>query len=145
MPSGITTTPVSGLQHIDALLDEGPDWNYLTAPGNANTIYYTFSIYANTIYYTFSIASGNEKDRTGQEAFSVAQQVSGCRDCDGADGQARIRSQAFRAGGAQDARADRSTDHSRGTPASRITDQTGRRGRPPLSSQSDNGRNRPTK
>ncbi|OON59271.1 hypothetical protein B0920_23030 [Massilia sp. KIM] len=63
--SDITTTPVSGLQHIDALLDEGPDWNYLTAPGNANTI-----------YYTFSIASGNEKDRTGQEAFSFAQQVS---------------------------------------------------------------------
>ncbi|WP_156328069.1 reprolysin-like metallopeptidase [Massilia sp. WF1] len=65
----ITTTPLSGLNHIDALLDTGPDWNYLT-PNN------------NTIYYTFSVASGNEdpkyaqKNFTGtQQAFSSAQQA----------------------------------------------------------------------
>jgi len=31
----VTTTPFSGLNHIDALLDKGPDWNFLsnsTAP-----------------------------------------------------------------------------------------------------------------
>lgn len=61
--SDLTTTPLSGLNHIDALLDIGPDWNYLT--GNP----------ANTIYYTFSVSSGNEKDVTGQVAFSAAQQA----------------------------------------------------------------------
>jgi hypothetical protein len=60
--SDITTTPLSGLNHIDALLDTGPDWNYLTPAGN-------------TLYYTFSITSGNETGQTGQEAFTLAQQV----------------------------------------------------------------------
>lgn len=61
--SDLTNTPVSGLNHIDALLDAGPDWNYLTSGGN-------------TIYYTFSTASGNEQGETGQETFTVAQQAS---------------------------------------------------------------------
>lgn len=60
--SDITTTPLSGLNHIDALLDTGPDWNFLTS----NT--------PNTLYYTFSVSSGNESSRTGQEAFTLAQQ-----------------------------------------------------------------------
>jgi serralysin len=60
--SDITTTPTSGLNHIDALLDTGPDWNYLTPSGN-------------TIYYTFSILSGNEAGQTGQEAFTLSQQT----------------------------------------------------------------------
>jgi len=58
----ITTTPTSGLNHIDALLDTGPDWNYLTPAGN-------------TLYYTFSIASGNESGQSGQAAFTLAQQA----------------------------------------------------------------------
>jgi hypothetical protein len=58
----ITTTPTSGLNYIDALLDTGPDWNYLTPAGN-------------TLYYTFSITSGNEAGQSGQEAFTLAQQV----------------------------------------------------------------------
>lgn len=62
--SEVLTTPLSGLRHIDALLDKGPDWNYLTAPSNSNTI-----------YYTFSIASSNEEGKTGQEAFSASQQT----------------------------------------------------------------------
>jgi len=60
--SDITNTPLSGLNHIDALLDSGPDWNYLTNAGN-------------TLRYTFSITSGNEDGKTGQAAFSVAQQA----------------------------------------------------------------------
>jgi hypothetical protein len=63
--SDITTTPTSGLNHIDALLDTGPDWNYLTRTGNT----------ANTLFYTFSTLSGNEAGKTGQEAFTLAQQV----------------------------------------------------------------------
>ena len=55
----ITTTPTSGLNHIDALLDTGPDWNYLTPAGN-------------TLYYTFSVASGNESGKSGQAAFTLA-------------------------------------------------------------------------
>lgn len=58
----ITTTPTSGLNHIDALLDSGPDWNYLTPAGN-------------TLYYTFSIASGNEAEQSGQQAFTLSQQA----------------------------------------------------------------------
>lgn len=61
--SDITTTPLSGLNHIDALLDKGPDWNYFS---NSN---------ANVLFYTFSTESGNEADKSGQETFSVAQQA----------------------------------------------------------------------
>ncbi|MGH8853107.1 MAG: DUF4214 domain-containing protein [Telluria sp.] len=61
--SDLTITPLSGLNHIDALLDIGPDWNYLTG------------VTTNTIYYTFSISSGNEKDVVGQEVFSQDQQT----------------------------------------------------------------------
>jgi Ca2+-binding RTX toxin-like protein len=60
--SDITTTPLSGLNHIDALLDTGPDWNYLTPAGN-------------TLYYTFSVLSGNEAGQTGQEGFTLVQQT----------------------------------------------------------------------
>lgn len=59
--SDITNTVTSGLNHIDALLDTGPDWNYLTPAGN-------------TILYTFSIATGNEAQQTGQQVFSAGQQ-----------------------------------------------------------------------
>lgn len=61
--SDIEVTPRSGLIHIDALLDKGPDWNYMTG-GTANTI-----------YYTFSVSSGNESDTSGQEGFTQAQQI----------------------------------------------------------------------
>lgn len=50
----------SGLRHIDALLDYGPDWNFQNPGGNV-------------IRYTFSITSGNEQGETGQVAFSAAQ------------------------------------------------------------------------
>jgi serralysin len=60
--SDITTTALSGLVHIDALLDIGPDWNYMTPAGN-------------TILYTFSVSSGNEQQFSGQSAFSAAQQA----------------------------------------------------------------------
>jgi hypothetical protein len=58
----ITTTPTTGLNHIDALLDTGPDWNFLTQAGN-------------TLYYTFSILTGNEAGQSGQEAFTLSQQA----------------------------------------------------------------------
>jgi serralysin len=61
--SDINTTEYSSLNHIDALLDAGPDWNYLTPAGN-------------TILYTFSVTSGNESGRAGQQAFTPAQQGS---------------------------------------------------------------------
>lgn len=63
--SDIENTPLSPLFHVNALLDEGPDWNFLTPGGN-------------TILYTFSVASGNEvrsgTPLTGQQAFSVSQE-----------------------------------------------------------------------
>ena len=59
--SDINTTELSNLNHIDALLGAGPDWNYLTPAGN-------------TILYTFSVTAGNESGRAGQEAFTLAQQ-----------------------------------------------------------------------
>ncbi|GAB3425996.1 DUF4214 domain-containing protein [Massilia solisilvae] len=54
-------TPLSGYNYIDALLDQGPDWNFLTPAGN-------------TLLYTFSVTAGNEDGRSGQQAFSAAQQ-----------------------------------------------------------------------
>lgn len=59
--SDITTIPLSGLHHIDALLDTGPDWNYLTSTNN-------------TIYYTFSVTSGNEDAKSTQKIFTGTQQ-----------------------------------------------------------------------
>ncbi|MDN4053587.1 DUF4214 domain-containing protein [Massilia sp. YIM B02763] len=70
--SDITTTPVTGLNYIDALLDTGPDWNFLSTLSGA-------AIY--TLTYTFSIASGNEDAKYAQanytgalQAFSASQQ-----------------------------------------------------------------------
>ncbi len=45
--SQINTTPLSGLSHVDALLDNGPGWIWLTPQRP-------------TIYYTFSVSSGLE-------------------------------------------------------------------------------------
>jgi hypothetical protein len=59
--SDITNIKFSGLNHIDALLDKGPDWNYLSG--------------TSTLSYTFSVTSGNEQGQTGQQAFSLAQQA----------------------------------------------------------------------
>ena len=58
----LTNLPLSGYEHIDALLDKGPHWNFITG------------LPANTLYYTFSITSGTEAGKTGQEAFTLAQQ-----------------------------------------------------------------------
>ena len=55
--SDLNTTPLSGLNHIDALLDTGPDWNYLSTG-------------LNTISYTFSTASGNEEIRADDPQYS---------------------------------------------------------------------------
>ena len=56
----IDVVVLSGLNHIDALLDKGPDWNFQTTA-------------INQITYTFSIAAGNETGETGQQAFSASQ------------------------------------------------------------------------
>jgi hypothetical protein len=70
--SDITTTPLSGLNYIDALLDTGPDWNYLTTSAGTPIT---------TLTYTFSVAAGNEDAASAQanftgsaQAFSAAQQ-----------------------------------------------------------------------
>jgi serralysin len=54
------TTPFSTYNHIDALLDSGPHWNFVTGT-------------TNTLKYTFSVTSGLESTKTGQAAFSDAQ------------------------------------------------------------------------
>lgn len=65
--SDLIITPLSPLGHINALLDQGPDWNYLT--GGVD----------NTILYTFSVASGNEVRSGGavteSQSFSISQQL----------------------------------------------------------------------
>ena len=70
--SDITTTPLSGLNYIDALLDTGPDWNYLTTSAGTPVT---------TLTYTFSVAVGNEDAASAQanftgsvQAFSASQQ-----------------------------------------------------------------------
>jgi hypothetical protein len=70
--SDITVIPTSGLNHIDALLDTGPDWNYFTSASGQS----------NVLYFTFSVTSGNESASStqsifygNQQAFSTAQQA----------------------------------------------------------------------
>lgn len=60
--SDIQSTPKSTYNYIDALLDDGPHWNF-------------FTLTSNTIKYTFSIASGNETGQAGQAAFSADMQA----------------------------------------------------------------------
>jgi hypothetical protein len=57
----LSTTPQCGLNHIDALIAELPDWNYLT-PGR------------NEIFYTFSVSSGTQSGHA-PAAFNAAQQT----------------------------------------------------------------------
>jgi serralysin len=64
--SDIMTTPLSGLNYIDALLDSGPDWNYLTTASRA-------PVY--TISYTFSVGSGTEDAASAAQSFTGAQQA----------------------------------------------------------------------
>jgi hypothetical protein len=63
----VTTPLLSGLNHIDALLDDGPGWNYL-APSTANTITYTFSTASGT-------QTGNTSLQSTPSAFTVLQQI----------------------------------------------------------------------
>lgn len=58
----VTDIPLSGLTHIDALLDDGPSWNFLVPTRT-------------TIFYTFSVTSGTEDGRTGLSAFNASQQA----------------------------------------------------------------------
>ncbi len=58
--SDIQTIPLSTYNHIDALLDSGPHWNFVTGT-------------TNTLKYTFSVSVGNESGKTGQTAFTDAQ------------------------------------------------------------------------
>ena len=61
----VDATRLSGLNHIDALLGNGPGWNWLTPASNL-------------IRYTFSVSSGNEVGNTSiagpLTAFNTAQQ-----------------------------------------------------------------------
>lgn len=63
----VTTRPASGLNHIDALMDRGPGWNWL-APARS------------TLFYTFALNDGNASD-IGSEitaapvAFNASQQA----------------------------------------------------------------------
>ncbi|CAN7708790.1 DUF4214 domain-containing protein [Pseudoduganella sp. LjRoot289] len=63
----VTTALLSGLNHIDALLDDGPGWNYL-APSTANTITYTFSTAS-------GLQTGNTNIQGAPQAFTAAQQA----------------------------------------------------------------------
>jgi serralysin len=60
----ITTTALSGLNHIDALLSTGPDWNFQTRLASPNTL-----------TYSFSVSSGLEAGQSGQQAFNAVQQA----------------------------------------------------------------------
>jgi hypothetical protein len=63
----VTTAPLSGLNYIDALLDDGPAWNYL-APSTGNTISYTFSTAS-------GLQSSNSSIQSAPQAFTAAQQA----------------------------------------------------------------------
>ena len=64
--SQVKSTTLSGLNHIDALLGNLPNWNYLT-PGT-NTLYFTFNT-------TSGLESGNGSILSTPQAFSASQQA----------------------------------------------------------------------
>ena len=64
--SQVRSTTLSGLNHIDALLGNLPNWNYQT--GSGNTLYYTFSVSSGT-------EGGNASLLSGPSAFSASQQA----------------------------------------------------------------------
>lgn len=86
--------PASGLGHIDALLNAGPGWNFMT-PGN-NTIAYTFSTAAGTqaptgaeLTYSgsLSIFDASQQQAT-RNAFAYIQQLTGIKFVETQDGNA---------------------------------------------------------
>ena len=62
----VRSTTLSGLNHIDALLNNLPNWNYQTSGGN--NLYYSFST-------TAGLESGNSAILSAPQAFSAAQQT----------------------------------------------------------------------
>ncbi len=60
----ILTAPQSGYNYIDALLAQGPAWNYLTSDG---------SHFRTTLYYTF--ATDGSQYETGVQGFNASQQA----------------------------------------------------------------------
>lgn len=61
--SDINYLRLSGFNHIDALISEGPDWNFVGF------------FPPSELEYTFSVSIGNEAGQRGQTAFSPAQQA----------------------------------------------------------------------
>lgn len=62
--SDLTATPISGYNHIDALINTSPDWNYFQ-PAVANTLFYSFTLRS----------AGTDSDSvTGTSVFSQMQQ-----------------------------------------------------------------------
>lgn len=59
-----TSTTLSGYNHIDALLGNLPNWNYVT-PGT-NTLYYSFSVASN-------LEAGNSSLLSAPQAFTASQ------------------------------------------------------------------------
>jgi hypothetical protein len=64
--SQVKSTTLSGLNHIDALLGNLPNWNYLTPA--TNTLYFTFNT-------TSGLESGNGSILSAPQAFSASQQA----------------------------------------------------------------------
>ncbi|MES2259623.1 MAG: Ig-like domain-containing protein [Pseudomonadota bacterium] len=62
----VKSTTLSGLNHIDALLNNLPNWNYLTSGGN--NLYYTFSVAGN-------LETGNSSILSAPQAFTASQQA----------------------------------------------------------------------
>ena len=61
----ITKIPLANAYWIDALLNSGPDWNFLTSNGTD---------FRTTLYYTFSVTSGTESGMYAT-AFNTAQRA----------------------------------------------------------------------
>lgn len=75
----IRNTAFSGLTHIDALLDTGPDWNYLTPA--SNTLYFTFELDKSDAReaeaVTVTAEFGDAQKVAGRTAMAYLEQVTG--------------------------------------------------------------------
>jgi cyclophilin family peptidyl-prolyl cis-trans isomerase len=75
--SDVTNIATSGINTIDALLDNGVSWNYLT-PGSGNVLYYTFNAAGSYSSSVSNVSAFNaEQIAATQQAIAYVESVTG--------------------------------------------------------------------
>lgn len=84
----ITTVPLANVNWIDALLDSGPDWNFLTTDGTSfrKTLYYTFSTTTGTETGVYSSSFNSSQIAAARNILAYAGSITGINFAETGDG-----------------------------------------------------------